>query len=54
MTRKDQERIRDVAVRTLKQDRSVEEILETLQTAGIVDKSGKVKSPYKKILVKNN
>jgi len=52
MTREEQKRIRDVAVKTLKQDRSVDEILETLQVTGIVDKSGKVKPPYDQVFVK--
>lgn len=52
MTREEQKRIKDLAVKALKENRSKEEILETLQNAGIIDKAGRVKSPYKEVFVK--
>ncbi len=50
MSREEQKRISDLATKALKQDRSREEILETLQSAGIVDKDGKIMEPYTEVL----
>lgn len=51
MSRTEQKRIQDIATKALRKNRSKKEILETFRDAGIVDKSGKLKSPYDQLFV---
>jgi hypothetical protein len=51
MSTAEQRKIKDIANRLLKENRSKDQIIKTLKNAGIVDKGGKIKSPYNQVLV---
>lgn len=52
MSSTEQQKIQDIASKLLRENRTKAQILQTLQSAGIVDKAGKIKSPYNQVLVK--
>lgn len=49
MSREEQKRLNDIAREAMNRDRSREEILDTLQDAGIVDEDGEIMSPYDQV-----
>jgi DNA-binding transcriptional ArsR family regulator len=51
MSTAEQKKIKDIATKLLKEPRSKDQVLKTLRSAGIVDKAGKIKSPYDQVFV---
>lgn len=51
MNSEDIKRLQELAKQIQKENRSKKEIKATFQAAGIIDKDGKLKSPYKNIFI---
>ena len=51
MSTDDTKRIKRLVKNAIKEKRSKQEITATFQAAGIIDKNGKLKNPYKKIFI---
>lgn len=51
MSTAEQKKIKDIATKLLKEQRSKDQVIKTLTSAGIVDKAGKIKSPFDQIFV---
>ena len=51
MSSDDTKRIQQLVKNAIKEKRSKEEITATFQAAGIIDKNGKLRNPYKEIYI---
>lgn len=51
MSSDDTKRIKRLVKNAIKEKRSKEEITATFQAAGIIDKNGKLRNPYKEIYI---
>ena len=52
MSREEQIQFQNIAKEALKANRSKEEIMKSMQGAGIIDKDGNVNEPYTKVLIR--
>lgn len=52
MSSSEQKKIKQIAAKFIKNNRSKDQIINTLKNAGIVDKDGQIQSPYNQVLVK--